>query len=85
MADLDEIVVKILWTDDRAHWRINDEDYSRLADVRAVLPSVARVKNDLPVILDVDGSVPLENVIDVYDLCRRIGLVKIQFAASEKV
>lgn len=85
LADLDEIVVKILWSDDHAHWRINDEDYHRLADVRAVLTSVAQVKSDLPVILDVDGSVPLENVIDVYDLCRRIGLVKIQFAASERV
>jgi biopolymer transport protein ExbD len=85
VADMDEIVVKVLWTDGLAHWRINDKDYSRLADVCAVLTSVARVKSDLPVILDVDGSVPLENVIDVYDLCRRIGLVKIQFAASERV
>ena len=83
VADLDEIVVKILWADGRPRWRINEKDHDRLDDVGAVLASVARVKNDLPVILDVDGAVPLENVIDAYDLCRRIGLMKIQFAASE--
>ena len=37
------------------------------------------------VILDIDGNVPLENVIDVYDVCRQIGLRRIQFAASERV
>ena len=43
------------------------------------------VAGELPVILDVDGEVPLEDVIDVYDLCRRIGLDRIQFAASVDV
>ncbi|MBN1589384.1 MAG: biopolymer transporter ExbD [Pirellulales bacterium] len=85
MLDLDEIVVRILWQDDQPRWRINERDYEKLADVRNVLVSIARLKNDLPVILDVDGNVPLEKVIDVYDACRQIGLRRIQFAASEKV
>ena len=85
LEDLDEIVVKILWHDGRASWRINSRDYVRLLDVRAVLAAAARVKIDLPVILDVDPDVPLERVIDVYDLCRQIGLEKVQFATSGEV
>jgi len=82
VEDLEEIVVEILWREGRASWRINDRDYARLADVRAVLTAASRVKTDLPVILDVEPPVPMEDVIDVYDLCRQIGLEKIQFAAS---
>jgi biopolymer transport protein ExbD len=85
MLDLDEIVVKILFQGGRPRWRINEKDYETLEAVRGVLASVARLKADLPVILDVNGNVPLENVIDVYDVCRQIGLERIQFAASEKV
>ncbi len=85
LEDLDEIVVKVLWHDGRVSWQINRRDYGRLDQVRAVLAAAAQVKIDLPVILDVDPDVPLENVIDVYDLCRRIGLEKVQFAASAEV
>ncbi len=82
IEDLDEMVVEVFWRDGRPAWRINARDYTSLADIRGVLAAVAKVKIDLPVILDVEGDVPLENAIDVYDLCRRAGLEKIQFAAS---
>jgi len=85
-ADLDEIVVELLWRNVdgrwRAQWQINDRDYGRLAEVRAVLAAVKQVKSDLPVILDVEPDVPLEDVIDLYDLCREVGLQRVQFAAS---
>jgi biopolymer transport protein ExbD len=80
--DLDEMVVEVLWRGGLPAWRINRRDYTRLDDVRGVLAAVAKTKIDLPMILDVEGEVPLENAIDVYDLCRRAGLKKIQFAAS---
>lgn len=83
--DLDEIVVEMLWGDGRVSWRINDRDYARLDEVRDVLAAVAGIKIDVPVILDIDGDVPLENVIDVYDICRQLGLMKVQFAASSEV
>ncbi|NLX95466.1 MAG: biopolymer transporter ExbD [Rhodopirellula sp.] len=82
LKDLDEIVVKILREEGGVRWEINGRRCTRLAEVRAVLAGVAQVKIDLPVILDVDGGVPLENVIDVYDVCRQLGLERIQFAAS---
>lgn len=81
--DLDEVVVRIEWASGRPCWRINERDYDRFDEVRAVLGSIARVKKDLPVILDINAAVPLENVIDAYDACRLVGLTKIEFAASE--
>ena len=82
LLDLEEIVVEILRRHGRAEWRINQRQYNRLAEVRDVLTAVARVQIDLPVILDVEPAVPMEDVIDVYDLCRKIGLERVQFAAS---
>ena len=83
LEDLDEIIVKVSWEDGRAVCRINQGEPRGLEAVRAVLVAIARrVKADVPVILDVDGQVPMEGVIDVYDLCRQAGLEKIRFAAS---
>ena len=82
MLDLDEIVVKVLWREGRARWQINNRDHHRLGDVQAVLVAAFRVQPDLPVILDVEPAVSMEDVIDVYDLCRKIGLERVQFAAN---
>ncbi len=80
--DLDEIVVKVLWRSGEPRWEVNSRQYARLEDVGGVLSAVAGVQVDLPVILDIDAAVPMANVIDVYDLCRRIGLQRVQFAAA---
>ncbi len=80
--DLDEIVVKVVWRQCGPRWEFNQREYQQLNQVRAVLSAIAGFQADLPVILDVEGVVPMENVIDVYDLCRQIGLQRIQFAAA---
>jgi biopolymer transport protein ExbD len=83
--DLDEITVKIVQRGDRAGWQINGRDYDQLEHVRAVLGAAAEIKIDLPVILDIDAEVPIEYVIDICDVCRQIGLQKVQFAVSSDV
>jgi len=85
VLDLEEVVVRIFRREGRLQWQVNQQDCGRLKEVRDKLAAVARVKVDLPVILDVDSDVPLENMIDVYDLCRQIGLERVQFAASDEV
>ena len=89
LEDLDEIVVRIMWRDGRPSWQIglpgqqlHERVCRDLEEVTQALAAIARVKVDLPVILDVEAEVPIEDVIDVYDVCRRIGLERIQFAAS---
>jgi biopolymer transport protein ExbD len=80
--DLDEVVVKVMWREGGPRWEVNQREYRQLKQVGGVLTAVAGFQDDLPVILDVEGVVPMENVIDVYDLCRQIGLQRIQFAAA---
>ena len=81
-ADLDEIIVKVVWREGEPRWEVNQREYQQLDQVGRVLTAVAGFQADLPVILDVEGVVPMENVIDVYDLCRQIGLERIRFAAA---
>lgn len=98
VTDLEKIVVQVAWrnVDGRwqARWEINDVQYRHLThaedpagaandgNVEDVLKAVKGIKADLPVILDVEPAVPMDDVIDVYDLCRAVGLEKVQFAAS---
>ena len=86
VADLGEIVVKVLWRrvgdEWHARWEINGRRYENLAEVETVLRAIREVKADLPVILDVEPPVPMENVIDVHDVCLKVGLEQVQFAAS---
>jgi len=91
LRDLEEIVVKIFRRDDRPGWQIESRGQetsprvlSDLAELQATLRAVAEVQKDLPVIIDVEDKhlVPIEDVIDVCDLCRGIGLERVQFAAS---
>jgi len=82
LIDLDEIVVEILWDGKQPGWRINQREYQELRQVRSVLQAARSLEADLPVILDPQSAVPMEHVIDVYDLCRQVGLAQVRFAAS---
>lgn len=80
--DLDDLVVKVLWHKTRPAWELNHRQYGSLGEVRTVLEAAERVQPGLPVILNVAPEVPMSHVIDVYDLCRLVGLARVQFAAS---
>jgi biopolymer transport protein ExbD len=80
--DLDDLIVKVLWRQTRPAWELNNRQYASLGEVRTVLEAAQRVQPGLPVILSVEPEVPISHVIDVYDLCRTVGLLRVQFAAS---
>ncbi len=82
LKDVEPIVIEVLWQNGEARWRIDLRQYERLEDVRRALAASVALHPNLPVILDVEGAVPMENVVDVYDLCRQVGLNEVQFAAS---
>ena len=81
-VDLERVIVKIGDRAGRVAWLVNDRPYENLSQVRDVLAAVAQIDAGVPVILDVEGAVPLGHVIDAYDVCRLVGFDKIQFAAS---
>lgn len=79
---LDEVLVRVEHHEGQVRWRVNERPCERLQQLRELLDLVARIRTDVPVILDVDPEVALGDVIDVYDLCRLAGFERIQFAAS---
>ena len=82
-ADFEEVVVRIEWRGNRPAWTVNDRPSSSLQELRDQLAAIARIKLDAPVILHPDESVPLGDVIDVFDLSRLVGFEKVQFAAGK--
>jgi biopolymer transport protein ExbD len=81
-ADFADVVVRVLWTDGRPEWRINDEPLARLPDVRSRLSRIHEVNHAAPVVIHPDSEVPLGHVIDLYDIARVVGFAQVQFAAD---
>src|SRR5687768_2806850 len=69
-ADFDAVVVRILQSPSGPAWEINGTPAASLAEVGSVLRSIARIKRDVPVILDPESEAALGDVIDVFDLSR---------------
>lgn len=65
-------------------WQIEGNHCSSLREVRSILRQLREVKVDIPVIIESDANVPMENVIDLYDACRSAGLSQIKFAAKKE-
>ena len=84
LMELEDIVIKIVRNAGATQWQLNEQTYSRLPQVRDLLMALVKIRRDLPVILDVGATVPLGDVVDVYDLCRIVGFDRIQFAAKAK-
>ena len=81
-ADFDAVVVRILHAESGPAWEVNGTPAASLDEVRSMLAAIARIKRDVPVILDADPSASLGDLIDVFDLSRLAGLEKIRFATA---
>ena len=83
-ADFHDVVVRVLWTNGHVSWRVGDELLDDLAGVEAKLARIFQANAEAPLIIDPDNATPLGDVIDVYDLSRRVGFDEVQFAAAEE-
>lgn len=82
LLDLEEVVVLIHF-DERAYWDIGETRYRDWLEVRRLLELVSKQNSRVPVILDVDGNVPLEAILQVHDGARQCGLTSVQFAVPK--
>ena len=81
--DLEDIVVQINADPSTGvQYAIDGKNYASLSEVEETLDALREIDPNSPVVLDPDNSVPIENVLDVYDASRRVGLGKISFTAS---
>jgi len=81
-VELQQVVVALQAHGDAVRWVVGGRCHERMAQVRGVLQAVAQIDPSVPIILDVDRAVALRHVVELCDLCRQLGLRKIQFAAS---
>ena len=79
--EMDFVVVQIFF-DQQPYWQIEDNHPATLQGVQDILRQIRDIKPDIPVIIESADNVPIENVIDIYDICRRLGLTNVQFAAD---
>lgn len=80
--ELERIVIEVAHQGDELLLAINGHPCPSLAQLSALLNSLAQVDNNLSVLLDVDGDTPLATVIEVYDRCRLADFENIQFVAE---
>ena len=79
-VNLDTVLIQISF-DQEPRWQIEGNQCSSLREVQQILWSISDVKEGIPVIIESAENVPMENVIDIYDVCCLAGLSNIQFAA----
>ena len=79
---LERIVVEISTSGGRLYHRVNQRLANSREEFRRLLETIAGIDRQLPVILDIGGDVALGDVIDAYDICRLVGLERIQLAAA---
>ena len=83
--DFENVVVRITGDDTAVAWSINETPVPNLQELSDRLQRIGKIKADAPVILHPDATVPLGEVIDVYDLSRIAGFATVQFAATGKL
>lgn len=79
---LGEVWLKLERRGDATVSVLEGTDYPEFGLLRTVLRALAETAQELPVNLDIDGEVPMGDVIRVYDACKAAGFVSINFAAS---
>lgn len=61
-------------------WEIAEEHFS---DRAALGRRISGFAKSTKIIISPDGTVPIESVLDLYDLCRQSGLTHLQFQAKK--
>jgi biopolymer transport protein ExbD len=80
-SEIDVAIIKIMFRG-VPRWYLAGNECKSIEQLRVLLNELRNIQIDLPVVIDSDSNVPMECVIDVYDLCRAVGLTKIQFTAN---
>jgi biopolymer transport protein ExbD len=82
--DRQRTVVRAMRVDGQTRWIVNNRPAASLLEVESVLRTVSQTDRSTPITLDVEAAVPLGEMIDVYDVCRLLGLEKIEFAVAQR-
>lgn len=82
--DLDSALVRVFLDGNRnVRWTVKERPCSSPGEVESVLFQLAAVDSRIPILLDPEDEVPAEQIIFLYDLCRRAGLMRFYIVANE--
>jgi biopolymer transport protein ExbD len=80
---LGEVWLKVLpGSDGNTIVEVNQREYTDFSQLKDTLMNLAELAPEIPVILDIEPDVVLEEMIRVYDTCRVAGFESISFAAD---
>ena len=80
---LGEVWLNVLRTSDgKTVVELNQREYTDFSQLQETLMNLAELAPEIPVILDIEPDVVLEEMIHVYDTCRAAGFESISFAAD---
>jgi biopolymer transport protein ExbD len=81
LEELENIVIRLFLAEGQPRWEVNARVCREPAELHETLRRLAAIERRLPVVLDIDGAVPLGVAIDLYDRCRLAGFERLRFAA----
>ena len=81
--DFEQVRIRIQGPPGRVIWLLNDEPLESLSLIRDRLQAIYAIRADAPIVIQPDPVTPLADVIDLYDLARRVGFPQVSLAAAE--
>ena len=81
--DFQPIVLRIAWRDPVPVWTIHEIPLESPAALSGLLEQIFSVQPEAPIVVHPDADVPVQWVIQAYDLARRAGFVRVALAASQ--
>lgn len=79
---LGEVRIKLRREIDTTIFQVEGLEFRDLERLEGMVRSLAKTAIDIPVILQIDGEVPLGDAVSVYDVCRAVQFHSIHFAAD---
>lgn len=81
LTDLDDIVIRLKQSNDNGPqiW-INQDELPGWEELRARLREIVAIKLDIPIIVDPEHQVPIDQVIRAYDIARQSGALRVFLA-----
>lgn len=61
---------------------LNNREYSDNRALKETLLALATTTTEIPIILDIDGAVPMGDVVHIYDVCQSARFQQISFATK---
>lgn len=80
---LGEVSIRLKRADDSTVAFLEGQEFREMSQLDGTLRALAKASIDIPVNLEVDGEVPLGDVIHVYDICRAVRFRSINFVVAK--